>query len=116
MSQFSDSARKVTYISKIPAGTTTKLKYEGMQEKIGEPDQYSNEDGSFGEYSFVGEDGAEFRHTHKSARNAVSIAMSQADVKEGDWFELTRTGSGMETRYQVVKCEAPTKSDEVPFN
>jgi hypothetical protein len=122
MSMISDSFKRPTYVSKIPAGVPTKLKYVGYQEKFGEPDQYSNTDGSFGEWQFEDEKGDEVLHTHKSAKNAVMIAMHEAGIHIEDvntWLTLTRTGSGQDTRYSIVKAEASVvttaSGEEVPF-
>ena len=121
---FSASGETKSRYLKLKDGETMNLRFVEMMEKIGEPDQFSNPDGSFGEWSFTDlSDGSEKLYTNKSARNAVVIAMKETGVKEGDAFALTRKGMGPETRYSAVKLEGvdilkamnPAPKDEAPF-
>lgn len=57
--------------------------------------------------------------TAKSFKNALSIAMQQADVQPGETIRLKRTGAGMDTRYTCSKIvdgiEHVSEKSDAPF-
>jgi len=103
MSQFAKSMQKTEWVSKIPMGKTVQMQYEGVTEQVGEPDEHSNPDGSFGRWEFLGADGSQYAHTHKSSANAVHIAMQKAGIEKGDWMEITPVMEGQSKRFTVIK-------------
>lgn len=101
-----------------------KLKYIGFMEKSGAPDEYTNPDGSFGQWEFQNLlDGNQKFYTNKNAKNALVIGLKQGEVKENDTIELTRTGAGKDTRYTVKKLsqaeatavKSEMNVDSIPF-
>ena len=125
MSMFtqSDSGGKGRFL-KLKNGETANLKFLEVVEKIGIPDEYSNEDGSYGEWRFVDiATDSEKIYTNKSMKNGINIAIKQAGVAPGEPFALTREGEGPATRYsarkltseEAIKAMNPAPLDEPPF-
>jgi len=93
-------------------------------EKSDVPNEFTNEDGSFGQWEFESlEDGSQKLYTNKSAKNALVISLKEENVQENEAIELTRVGTGKDTRYAIKKlgltetaaAKNEVKAEAVPF-
>lgn len=68
-------------------------------------------------YSFQDTDG--ITRKHYSTSFPLVIALQQAEINEGDWITITRTGKSTDTRYTAEKTVAPTQQEidpsKIPF-
>jgi len=105
---------------KFEEGVPMKLKLVNIETKEGDPTkpEFCDDKGNFVEFEFLAEDGSQKLFSRKSLAG-FGYQLQKTEVDENDWVEITRTGSGDETRYAMTKVEAPAvepvpSSAEVP--
>ena len=100
-------------------GDSVKLQFVDVQhedQREDTPEMYKTEDGQEWVLYFVDETGVEKVMNQKSARGRLISALRGAQVEPNDWVTVTRTGTGIETDYQVVKGDAAKAEGEAtPF-
>lgn len=65
-------------------------------------------------FHFIFEDASGEEKMLDSKSAPLFIGMQSAQVEAGDWVKITRTGKTDETRYEVVKVEAPEPTKKAP--
>lgn len=82
-----------------------KSRYEGAAKDSSIVERGVLDEGEQFLYSFKDHDG--FVRKHYSHSFPLFIAMQGAEISDGEWLTIKRSGSGKETTYTVEKVEAP---------